>query len=133
MSELDRAAVEMVWVAGKREDADRKLAHRVTQEMAVLPPARTTFVVVTSDCDFRHHFLAMHNAGYRVMVLHQATPGSDWERSLAMHCSEAFRWVEDVQGGLAAPPPSGTADASQDLSGERSVTFFVGVCQLSAE
>jgi hypothetical protein len=35
IGDLDKAAVELVWVSGKREDADRKLGHRVHQEMQV--------------------------------------------------------------------------------------------------
>ena len=35
VKELDQAAVEMVWVSDKREDADRKLGVRIMQEMQV--------------------------------------------------------------------------------------------------
>lgn len=33
--DLDKAAVELVWVSSKREDADRKLGMRINQEMQV--------------------------------------------------------------------------------------------------
>lgn len=35
INELDKAAVELVWVSSKREDADRKLGMRISQEMQV--------------------------------------------------------------------------------------------------
>jgi hypothetical protein len=39
IEELDKAAVELVWVSGKREDADRKLGFRISQEIQVrIPP-----------------------------------------------------------------------------------------------
>jgi len=35
VKELDQCAVEMVWVSGKREDADRKLGNRLLQDCSV--------------------------------------------------------------------------------------------------
>eukprot|EP01041_Mallomonas_annulata_P010087 gene10087-21022_t len=93
VADLDRAAVEMVWVSGKREDADRKLGNRILQEMQVLVPSLATFIVITSDQDFRHHFQLLTGRGYRVIVIHKAA-NSKWSEALGMHCSQAFHWDE---------------------------------------
>jgi len=95
IDDLDRAAVEMVWVSTKREDADRKLVNRIHQEMAVLPPATTTFVVVSSDQDFRTQYQELLREGYRVLVMHNAT-NAKWTETLALHVSESFHFQRDV-------------------------------------
>ena len=48
IEELDKGGVDLVWVAAKREDADRKLGLRISQEMYVLRDhANTTFVIIS--------------------------------------------------------------------------------------
>lgn len=89
--QLDRAAVEQVLVSDKREDADRKLGIRINQEMQVLPPGRTAFVVLTSDTDFRHHFQLLLNGGYQVFVIHGARD-AQCAATLALHATEALCW-----------------------------------------
>ena len=77
IEELDKAGVELVWAAAKREDADRKLGLRISQEMHVLRDhANTTFVIISSDQDFRHHMQVLMNAGYAVIIIHNAPPGN---------------------------------------------------------
>jgi hypothetical protein len=99
VEELDKAGVELVWVSSKREDADRKIGYRISQETQVLKDHKnTTFVIISSDQDFRHHMLLLLNEGYRVIVIHNAPPGK-WSQSLEMQASEAYRWQEDVFGG----------------------------------
>ena len=95
IDDLDRAAVELVWVSSKREDADRKLTTRVSQEMAVLTPADTAFVVISSDQDFRTQYQMMNNAGFRVLVLHNATTPK-WTEALTLYASEAYLFDKDV-------------------------------------
>ena len=73
IEELDKGGVELVWVAAKREDADRKLGLKISQEMHVLRDhANTTFVIISSDQDFRHHMQVLINAGYAVIIIHNA-------------------------------------------------------------
>ena len=55
VGELDMSGVELVWVSQKREDADRKLGLRISQEIQVLSPSHTTFIIISSDQDFRGH------------------------------------------------------------------------------
>lgn len=45
VNDLDKAAVELVWVSSKREDADRKLGMRINQDMQVSRRARCNLVL----------------------------------------------------------------------------------------
>mmetsp|Transcript_30855 Transcript_30855/g.57548 ORF Transcript_30855/g.57548 Transcript_30855/m.57548 type:complete len:561 (-) Transcript_30855:139-1821(-) len=99
VNELDKAAVEIVWVSDKREDADRKLGHRIAQELQVLSPQDTTFVIITSDQDFRHHFQLLRNSNYNIIVIHNATESSKWSATMAMHCSASYHWKDVLQTG----------------------------------
>ena len=96
IEELDKGGVELVWVAAKREDADRKLGLRISQEMHVLRDhANTTFVIISSDQDFRHHMQVLMNAGYTVIIIHNSPPGN-WTKSLEMCATAAYHWDRDV-------------------------------------
>lgn len=94
VNELDKAAVEIVWVSDKREDADRKLGNRISQEMHVLKPDETCFVIITSDQDFRHHFQQLHGKGYSVLVVHNAREISRWSAAMEMFCTACYHWNE---------------------------------------
>jgi len=95
IKELDAASVELVWISNKVEDADRKLVARISQEMAVLPAASTTFVLISSDKDFRSQLQILTGAGYCTIVVHNATHG-DWRKSLEMHSTQAYQWRQDL-------------------------------------
>lgn len=96
VTELDKAGVELVWVSPKREDADRKIGHRISQEVQVLKDVKNTvFVVISSDQDFRHHTTLLQSAGYRVIIIHNASQGI-WAKTLEMHSTETYRWQEDI-------------------------------------
>ena len=141
VDELDRAAVELVWVSKKREDADRKIGGdivctlscdilyttngfflllnsgiRIHQEMQVLkPPERVSFMLISSDNDFRHHIQLLKNTGYEAIVVHNAqekkvdgkavSTDNSWQQALELHASKAFHWKEIVEyrgaGGTA--------------------------------
>jgi hypothetical protein len=109
--ELDKASVEMVWVSSKREDADRKIKTRISQEMMVLRPAGACFVLVSSDQDFRTELQLLSNAGYRVIVIHDAPDGSNWAKAMELHAKEAYRW-RDVVG-------VGGDSGDDDVNGEQ--------------
>ena len=116
VQELDKAAVEMVWVSSKREDADRKLGMRIMQEMAVLPPASTTFVVISSDADFRTHIQQLSNQGFAAIVIHDAPESNAvWTETLVMHASAAYRWSKllDDFAPADSPSPGGASDVGQ--------------------
>lgn len=119
VQELDKAAVEMVWVSGKREDADRKLGNRVMQEAQVLSPESAAFVVITSDLDFRHHFQLMSAKGFQVVVVHKAKDAEGlWAEALALHAAKAFHWDEVLQDDSVAASVAVTvtsADARPSL------------------
>ena len=83
-------------MAGKREDADRKLSHRLAQEMQVLSPENSHFVIITSDQDFRHHFQLLRNGGFGVIVIHNASPGK-WKQALEMHATAGYLWSDVMQ------------------------------------
>jgi hypothetical protein len=91
INELDKAGVELIWVSKKREDADRKLTMRISQEMQVLTPSITTFVIISSDQDFTRQMQLLQNAGFYVVIIHDAKTES-WKSALEMHSSEAFPW-----------------------------------------
>ena len=93
--DLDSAGVELVWISPKQEDADRKLVRRISQEMAVLRPETTSFVLITSDKDFRSQIQLLTGAGYKVIIIHSATH-DDWRLSLEMHATQAFRWADVI-------------------------------------
>ena len=117
--DLDKAAVELVWVATKREDADRKLGTRIMQEMSVLPPESTTIVVISSDQDFRTHLQQLTRAGFRAIVIHDA-PEGQWRSALEMHASQAFLWKNVMDTFLVAETnasPSPTPSVDEDNEG----------------
>ena len=91
-----------IWVSSKREDADRKLGLRINQEMMVLPHTETTFVIISSDQDFRHYYQLLNSAGYEVIVVHNAGPGpgAKWVKVLEMHAHRAFRWCDIMNGAV---------------------------------
>jgi hypothetical protein len=91
-----------IWVSSKREDADRKLGLRINQEMMVLPHAETTFVIISSDQDFRHYYQLLNSAGYEVVVVHNAGPGpcAKWVQVLEMHAHKAYRWCDIMNGAI---------------------------------
>jgi hypothetical protein len=96
IEELDKGGVELVWVAAKRGGADRKLGLRISQEMHMLRDhANTTFVIISSDQNFRHHMQVLMNAGYTVIIIHKAPPGN-WTKSLEMCATAAYHWDRDV-------------------------------------
>lgn len=104
ITELDKAAVELVWVSLKREDADRKLGTRIMQEMAVLSPHTTTIVIISSDTDFRSHVQHLTNNGYTAIVIHDAPDdNTTWKHALEMHASQSFKWSSVMQehGGIS--------------------------------
>lgn len=156
VDDLDRAAVELVWVSKKREDADRKIGGdvvctltcdvlyttngflllinpgiRIHQEMQVLkPPERVSFMLISSDNDFRHHIQLLKNTGYEAIVVHNAqerkvdgkTPSTDssWQQALELHATKAFHWKDIVEykgtgGGGIAPLPALILPESEGL------------------
>ena len=156
VDELDRAAVELVWVSKKREDADRKIGGdvvctltcdvlyttngflflvvnpgiRIHQEMQVLkPPERVSFMLISSDNDFRHHIQLLTNTGYEAIVVHNAqeikvdgktiSTNNSWQQALELHATKAFHWKEIVDykgtGGIAPPPPLAVMPESEGL------------------
>ena len=96
VEELDRASVELVYVSSKREDADRKLGHRLSQEVSVLKPIKTTFIIISSDQDFRHQIQELVNAGYKVIIIHDAESGKHTQ-TLEMYATESFCWRDIVE------------------------------------
>jgi len=107
---LDKAAVELVWVSTKREDADRKLGTRIMQEMSVLPPQSTTIVVISSDQDFRTHIQQLNNGGFKSVVIHDAPDKSNWSETLVLHAHTSYRWA-DVLAGTGTEDYGGKVDA----------------------
>ena len=138
VDELDRAAVELVWVSTKREDADRKIGGgvictmyldvlyttngfllllnpgvRIQQEMQVLKPEKASFMLISSDNDFRHHIQLLRNTGYEAIVVHnvQDSPkgavdgSSSWQQALELHATKAFRWRDIVNYKGPETPP----------------------------
>lgn len=122
LRELDAGSVELVWVGQKQEDADRKLCMRINQEMSVLPP-ESTFVLVSSDKDFRSQMQLLSSRGFNVIVMHNAN-NANWAASLELHASAAYRWDSvinsniksegDAEGEEGALGPANETDAGAD-------------------
>lgn len=91
IEELNKASVELICASAKREDSDRKLGIRINQEMQLLNPACTTFVIISSDQDFRQHVQLLTNAGYKVIVIHEAK-NDNWKNALEMHATAGYDW-----------------------------------------
>ena len=96
IGELDKSGVELVWVSQKREDADRKLGLRIAQEIRVLTPSSTTFIIVSSDQDFISHMQLLQNGGFHVVVIHKAK-SEKWQSSLEMHANEGHKWTDILE------------------------------------
>lgn len=123
-----KSITSQIWVSSKREDADRKLGLRINQEMMVLPPADTTFVIISSDQDFRHYYQLLGSRGYEVIVVHNARNGSNWVQVLEMHTHRAYRWLDIMAGNvisrdevLAHPIEchTGNSDRGEDRDSDR--------------
>ena len=54
LDELDKSCVEIIRAAQKREDSDRKLSQRLHRDMESLASDTTTFILISSDQDFRN-------------------------------------------------------------------------------
>jgi acetolactate synthase regulatory subunit len=102
--ELDRANVELVWVSKKREDADRKLTTRIYQDLEILTdPSHTTFIIISSDQDFRHVLTMLTQRGYQTIVIHNASPSSSNEKSLEMPAILSVRWLDIINATASTP------------------------------
>lgn len=64
--------------------------------MLVLDPSQTTFVIISSDQDFRHHYQLLSGAGFEVILVHDAK-GGKWMQALEMHVGRSFLW-KDIMG-----------------------------------
>lgn len=113
IEQLNKASVELVCASAKREDSDRKLGIRINQEMQLLLPELTTFVVISSDQDFRQHLQLLHNAGYATVVVHQAR-NEDWRQTLEMQAGTGVQWSEV----LACWPPGAARDTAETRTEE---------------
>lgn len=121
IEELNKASVELVCASSKREDADRKLGIRINQEMQLLNPALTTFVIISSDQDFRQHMQLMSNAGYKVVIIHDARHES-WRNTLEMHASMSFEWGQVITVPLEDSSTESPEQDSRDPSPVPSTT-----------
>lgn len=92
MSHLDRSAVEMICVSPKREDADRKLVSRLQREMAVLPPQRTTMVILSGDMDFVPQYQHARAQGFTVCVIHGGGMNDGNKAALSLHADIIGDW-----------------------------------------
>jgi cold shock CspA family protein len=127
IEELNKASVELVFSSAKREDSDRKLGMRINQEMLLLPPASSSFVLLSSDQDFRQHVQLLSNAGYRVAVVHTARH-EKWKQALEMHATEAYAWHE-VLGMQMPVTTTSTESKPQELGQKESDNY----CKASNE
>lgn len=93
IKDLDKFNVEIVWISKKREDADRKIGQRIIQDMNVLSPSNSSFVIISSDADFRHDIEMLVQKGYSAYIIHNAKNLST--QSLDMFATKSFRW-EDI-------------------------------------
>jgi hypothetical protein len=119
IEDLDRGGIELVWVSSKREDADRKIVYRLTQDMQVLAHTLSTvnavannganaatnavkvgntspvFVLISSDQDFRNHLQLLQNQGFEVIVI-QDSQSERVKQTLSMHVNRCVDWRTTV-------------------------------------
>ena len=80
----------------------------------MLSPQHTIFIILSSDMDFRNHMQLLQNAGFHVVLIHQAR-NDKWKTTLEMHSSESFEWkcvMSEVDGTLQAD-----SEANGDMTG----------------
>lgn len=63
----------------------------------VLTAAHTTFVIISSDQDYRHYYQLLNSSGYEVIVIHNAVT-RPWVQVLEMHAHRAYRWPDLMLG-----------------------------------
>lgn len=73
----------------------------------VLSPSCASFVVITSDQDYRHHFQSLRNSGYSIIVIHNAS-SSNWINVMELHSTEAYHW-NDI---MTSPSTSSSTSTS---------------------
>ena len=104
-------------MSSKREDADRKIGIRIQQEMVVLPPFETVFVIISSDQDFRHYYQLLSCAGYEVIVIHNAAHDSSNVKTLAMHASKVHTWSDIMSNqNISISQPAGQMQNPSDVT-----------------
>lgn len=64
---------------------------RINQEMLILNPSQTTFIIISSDQDFRQHIQLLSNASFEVIVIHNAMT-EQWRAAIEMYASQAYLW-----------------------------------------
>ena len=62
--------------------------------MIVLKPSDTTFVIISSDQDFRHSYQLLSSSGYEVIVIHNVAQDSNSLKVLAMYANRTYSWTE---------------------------------------
>ena len=83
--------------------------------MNVLDPHHTTFVIISSDQDFRHFYQLLKGEGYGVIVIHEAIEGN-WVKVLEMHADCAYRWrdiMSDTDGTYTATATPTATDGAE--------------------
>ena len=83
--------------------------------MKVLDPRHTTFVIISSDQDFRHFYQLLKGEGYGVIVIHEAIEGN-WVEVLEMHADFAYRWrdiMSDTDGTYTATTTTAVTDGDE--------------------
>ena len=71
------------------------------QDMRILAPHQTTFIIISSDQDFRNHMQLLINQGFKVIIMHNAPPGK-WRETLEMQASESYVWNSIIEDGFAS-------------------------------
>jgi len=64
------------------------------------PPDEVSFLLISSDKDFRHHIQLLKNTGYEAIVVHNAVnrqesdeeTSSSWQQALELHATKSFQW-----------------------------------------
>lgn len=125
IKELDAVGIELVWVSEKREDADRKLVHRLQQETDIFKNNKeVTFVIMSSDKDFTRNLNSLVQKGYRTIVIHDARD-EHWEEILKTASSESYKWTEVMQTNLII---SSTEIANEKLQNESIIGDIACTC-----
>ena len=81
----------------------------------------TTFVIISSDQDFRHHYQLLSGAGYKVIVVHDAKGGT-WTQVLEMHADKAFLWRDIMENSGVEVEVESSDSGSRGIRGTNSTS-----------
>jgi len=114
--DLHEVRVTIILCKDKREEADKMIVHQINEQKSVLdflPKEETVFVLITSDKDFTAICQQLFNAGYVVVVVHDAPPHTNHATKMEMYSSEKLLWKDVLDLARQTPAPKDVLDLAR--------------------